>query len=163
MNNLTYIILLGVGATALMDAWSIARKSLFGTPLPNYGMVGRWIAHMALGRFRHEAIAKSSPMHGEHVIGWVSHYLIGITFATLLVAICGNSWIENPTFSPALAVGIGTVAAPFLLMQPGMGAGIAASKTPKPNTARLQSLVTHAVFGLGLYAAGCLVNFFNSI
>jgi hypothetical protein len=48
-------------------------------------------------------------------------------------------------------VGIGTVAAPFFLMQPGMGAGIAASRTPRPNAARLQSLLTHAVFGLGLY------------
>jgi hypothetical protein len=53
-----------------------------------------------------------------------------------------------------LLVGIGTVAAPFLLMQPGMGAGMAASRTPAPNAARLQSLLTHAVFGLGLYLGG---------
>jgi Protein of unknown function (DUF2938) len=46
------------------------------------------------------------------------------------------------------------VAAPFLLMQPGMGAGIAASRTPRPAAARLHSLVTHGIFGLGLYAAG---------
>jgi len=43
-----------------------------------------------------------------------------------------------------------------------MGAGIAASRTPRPGAARLQSLVTHAVFGLGLYAAGCLVSFLYS-
>jgi hypothetical protein len=55
-----------------------------------------------------------------------------------------------------MIVGIGSVVAPFLLMQPGMGAGIAASRTPKPGAARLNSLVTHAVFGLGLYAAGWL-------
>jgi hypothetical protein len=52
-----------------------------------------------------------------------------------------------------LAVGIGTVAAPFLLMQPGMGAGLAARRSPRPAAARLHSLVTHAVFGLGLYAS----------
>lgn len=45
------------------------------------------------------------------------------------------------------------MAAPFLLMQPGMGAGIAASRTPRPTIARLHSLLTHAIFGLGLYAA----------
>jgi hypothetical protein len=44
-------------------------------------------------------------------------------------------------------------------MQPGMGAGIAARRTPRPGAARLQSLVTHAVFGFGLYAAATLVNF----
>ena len=37
-------------------------------------------------------------------------------------------------------------------MQPGMGAGIAASRTPRPAAARVQSLLTHAIFGLGLYA-----------
>ena len=66
--------------------------------------------------------------------------------------IWGLAWIQRPTIGPALIVGIGTVAAPFLLMQPGMGAGIAASRTPRPAAARIQSLVTHAVFGLGLYA-----------
>jgi hypothetical protein len=45
------------------------------------------------------------------------------------------------------------VAAPFFLMQPGMGAGIAASRTPRPAAARLHSLINHAVFGLGLYLA----------
>ena len=58
---------------------------------------------------------------------------------------------------PALLVGIGTVVAPFLLMQPGMGAGVAASRTPRPAAARVQSLVTHAIFGLGLYASGWVV------
>ena len=49
------------------------------------------------------------------------------------------------------------MAAPFLIMQPGMGAGIAASRTPRPAAARMQSLVTHGVFGLGLYVAGWIV------
>ena len=39
-----------------------------------------------------------------------------------------------PTFLPALLVGIGTVAAPFFILQPGMGAGIAASRTPNPRS-----------------------------
>jgi hypothetical protein len=72
----------------------------------------------------------------------------------VLLAIWGLDWARHPTIGPALIVGIGSVAAPFLFMQPGMGAGIAASRTPHPATARLHSLVTHGVFGLGLYAAG---------
>jgi hypothetical protein len=42
-------------------------------------------------------------------------------------------------------------------MQPGLGLGIAASRTPQPNVARLRSLATHAVFGLGLYAAAAIL------
>ncbi|MCC6194030.1 MAG: DUF2938 family protein, partial [Burkholderiales bacterium] len=60
--------------------------------------------------------------------------------------------------APAMIVGIASVAAPFLVMQPGMGAGIAASRTPRPAAARVQSLLTHAIFGLGLWAAGSLTS-----
>jgi hypothetical protein len=160
MNYLIFTLTIGIGATAMMDLWAIARKSLFGIAPPNYGLVGRWIAHMTRGRFRHESIAASSRMYGERIIGWTAHYLIGIAFAALLISIWGVEWVRYPTIVPAIAIGIGTVAAPFFLMQPGMGAGIAASRTPRPAAARLQSLITHAVFGLGLYATGWLIHLF---
>ena len=154
-------LFIGAGATLAMDLWTLARRQLFGTPLADYGLVGRWFGHMARGRFRHERIAAAPPVPCERAIGWTAHYLIGIAFAGVLLAICGLAWARQPTLAPALAIGIATVAAPFLLMQPGMGAGIAASRTPRPNVARAQSLVTHAIFGLGLYAAGLFLNFLS--
>jgi hypothetical protein len=153
---LSYVVcavLIGAGATAVMDLWSIARKRLLGIPPADYALVGRWIAHMTKGRFRHERIAAASPVRGERLVGWIAHYLIGIAFAAILLAIWGLDWVRRPTIGPALIVGVGSVVAPFFLMQPGMGAGIAASRTPRPAAARLPSLITHAVFGLGLYAA----------
>lgn len=154
MNYPVAMIFVGIGATVVMDVWGIMRRKLFGTPLPNYALVGRWIAHMRHGRFRHESIARSTSVRGERAIGWTAHYAIGIAFAGLLLGLWGREWIDRPTLGPALIVGLATVAAPFLLMQPGMGAGLAASRTPRPTAARVQSLVTHAVFGVGLYLAG---------
>jgi hypothetical protein len=162
MDYVVCTLLIGTTATAVMDIWALARKRLLGTPLPDYGLVGRWIGHMPRGRFRHDSIAAASPVHGERLIGWSAHYLIGIGFAALLLAISGLEWIQQPTLGPALAVGIGTLAAPFLVMQPGMGAGIAASRTSRPAAARMQSLVTHGVFGLGLYAAGWIVRLLSA-
>jgi hypothetical protein len=112
---------------------------------------------MARGRFRHDAIAASPPVQHERLIGWTAHYLIGVAFAGVLLAIWGVEWARQPTLAPALIVGIVSVAAPFLVMQPGMGAGIAASRTPRPSAARVQSVVTHTVFGCGLYAAAWLL------
>lgn len=162
MDYLICTLGIGIGATAVMDIGGIVRHRLFGIALPNYGLVGRWIGHMPRGRFRHASIAKSAPIRGELVIGWLTHYLTGITFAALLLTIWGLEWISQPTIGPALTVGLATVAAPFLLMQPGMGAGIAACRTPRPAAARIQSLITHTVFGVGLYVTGWVIHLFLS-
>lgn len=143
--------LTGIGATALMDVWGLLRKPLLGQPVPDYGLVGRWLLWMPRGRFRHAAIAKAEPRPGERGVGWLAHYLIGIGFAALLVGTCGTGWLLAPRLAPALLTGLVTTSAPFLLMQPCMGAGLAAARTPRPNAARLQTLVTHLVFGSGLY------------
>jgi hypothetical protein len=147
-------ILIGAGATAFLDMWSAARARFFGAAKPDYAPVGRWLAHMTCGRFFHDAIAESAPIRGERLIGWIAHYLIGIGFAAVLLTGWGVEWAREPTLIPALIVGIGSVAAPFLVMQPAMGAGIAASRTPNPVAARLRSITTHTIFGFGLYAAG---------
>lgn len=154
MDYLICTLITGIGATVVMDVWGIARRPLLGVAAPDYALVGRWFAHMPRGRFRHDAIAAAPAMTGERAIGWIAHYLTGIAFAAVLLSIWGLAWVRQPTLGPALLVGIATVAAPFLLMQPGMGAGIAARRAPRPNAVRVQSLITHAVFGLGLYAAG---------
>lgn len=146
-------ILVGAGATALMDLWSLVRRRLFGMPLPDYGLVGRWIGHMRHGRFRHEAIGRARPIRHEAALGWSAHYLIGIAYAALLPLLRGVAWLHEPSLAPALAVGVGTVLAPFLLMQPGMGSGFFARRSPRPAATRMHSLANHAVFGLGLYLA----------
>jgi len=159
MEHLVHAIPIGAGATALIDLWALARNRLFGIATPNYGFVGRWLAWLPRGRFRHDPIAATPPVANELLLGWAAHYAIGIAFAAVLLAVWGGDWVRHPSLGPALVVGIASVAAPYFLMQPGMGLGIAASRAPRPNAARLQSLATHAVFGAGLYAAARVLNF----
>src|SRR5687768_251756 len=128
MDYLMHAALIGGGATALLDLWTLARRRITGTPVPDYGLVGRWLAYMPRGRFRHEAIGRVPAVRGEAALGWTAHYLIGMSFALVLLAIWGLGWPRQPTIGPALLVGVATVAAPFLLMQPGMGAGFFASR-----------------------------------
>jgi hypothetical protein len=149
--------LIGAGATAVLDLWSAMRARFFRVPFPNYLLVGRWIGHFPAGRFAHADIAKSSPVAGEGAIGWAAHYGTGILYAAILLAIMGPDWARHPTLIPALTFGLITVAAPFLLMQPGMGQGIAASKAPNPAVARIRSVLAHLVFGLGLYVSALLL------
>lgn len=151
------IALVGIGATAAMDVWLLILARL-GVPTTSFAMVGRWVGHVARGQFAHGAISKAAPIPFELGLGWLTHYLIGIAYAALLVAAQGTDWLAQPTLLPAVAVGVVTVAAPWFVMQPAMGSGFLASKTPAPLKNCLRNLANHAVFGAGLYlAAAALV------
>ncbi len=150
------VIVIGAGATVVMDLWGLFQKHAFGVPSLNYAMVGRWIGHMPDGHFIHENIGKAAPVRGEQWLGWGAHYVIGILFAGILLIIWGPAWAAAPTLLPALLIGVLTVIAPFFILQPGMGAGIAASKTPDPKVSRMRSLIAHTSFGFGLYISALI-------
>jgi hypothetical protein len=145
-------IVIGAGATVVMDVWAAVLRR-FGVPSLNFALLGRWIGHLPRGRWLHQSIAKATPIQGELLIGWCAHYSIGITFAALLLAVFGAQWGRSPTLLPALLVGVVTVAAPLFVLQPALGAGIASSKTPAPVFNTVKSLITHTIFGLGLFLA----------
>lgn len=156
METVLRVVLIGAGATVVMDVWLMALKRL-GVPTLNFAYIGRWIGNGPGFRWARDGIAKAPPVRGELLLGWMAHYAIGVLFAALLVGVCGMDWALAPTLAPAVSVGIATVLIPLLIMQPAMGAGIASSRTPKPLLNVLKSLANHAVFGIGLYVAALLV------
>ncbi|MEH6446186.1 MAG: DUF2938 domain-containing protein [Oceanospirillaceae bacterium] len=147
----TNAVIIGIGATVVMDIWAILLQRIFGIAPLNFAFVGRWLAYMPRGVVCHDDISRVEPVAVEAVVGWVAHYLIGIIFAIVLLMFTGNAWLMEPSLLPAITFGALTVTFPYFIMQPCLGLGIAAAKTPKPNVARFRSLLTHVVFGLGLY------------
>lgn len=152
LNLAAHAVVIGAGATMVMDLWAALLRRALGVASLDLALLGRWIGHFPRGRFRHERIALAAPIRGERLIGWSAHYTIGVMFAAVLLAVWGAEWLDRPTLMPALVVSWATLVAPFFVMQPAMGAGIASSKTPRPGPARLRSIATHTVYGLGLYA-----------
>lgn len=149
---MTRMVVIGVGATLTMDLWAALLRRL-GVPSLNFAMLGRWLGHLPEGKVLHESIGSAAPVRGELVLGWAAHYGIGITFAGLLLAVFGLSWARSPTPGPALVIGLVTVVAPLFVLQPALGAGIASMNTPAPLFNTLKSVVTHTVYGVGLYVA----------
>jgi hypothetical protein len=158
MNTETNYILggiaIGLGATLMMDLWNLFLKRAFQIPSLNYCLLGRWLRHMPEGTFRHASIASAPKKSFECNVGWIAHYSIGAIFATVFVVLLAGEWLARPTLMPALLYGIATVAIPLFVMQPSLGLGVASSKAPNPLQARLKSLMTHTVFGVGLYVCG---------
>ncbi len=183
-------VLIGVGATMVMDLWARAevreegsegrRNGYGGTrPIgrPNWNRrgsprpgavvlrqlgvpslklayLGRWIGHLPRRHWRHASIARATPIRGESWIGWCAHYSIGIIFSALLLWTHGLGWARSPTFCAPRAVH-GNRHRRRAMVHPATrdGSGIASWKTPTPVFNGLKSLVTHTVFGFGMYLA----------
>lgn len=151
-------VAIGVGASLLMDVWNLLLKRAFGIPSLNYCLLGRWIGHMPRGTFRHSSIQLAPPKPMECVFGWVAHYTIGAGLAVGFLFVVSRAWLVEPVLLPAVLWGWGTAVFPFFVMQPAMGLGIAASRTAHPMQARVKSLATHTVFGVGLYLCAQALN-----
>ena len=155
LQDIERILLVGIGATAVLDTWLILLGRM-GVPTLNFAFVGRWVGHLTRGTIVHAGIARSTPIHGELALGWFTHYAIGISFAWALLVMQGMSWARQPTFWPCILLGVCTVLMPLFVMQPAMGAGFASSKTATPAKNVIRSVANHAVFGFGLYVSSLL-------
>lgn len=149
-------VLLGAGATVFMDLYTLVIKKIWNIPSLDYCILGRWIGHFKKGTFNHPNIIQASRLQGEKALGWIAHYSIGIIFAYVLLFTWGESWLIHPTAFPPVVIGLATTLAPWLIMQPAFGFGIAASRLPHPSIARLRSLQAHLVYGIGFIYNGII-------
>jgi hypothetical protein len=152
-------IVMGIAATLLMDLWNLFLLRTFRLPSLNYCLLGRWVRHLPEGTLRHASIASAREKAGECTVGWIAHYSIGVMLALGFVMLASEDWLARPTLPPALLYCVTTVVFPFFILQPSLGLGIASSRTPNPTQARLKSLGTHIIFGVGLYLAGLGVSY----
>ena len=155
--NIWTACLIGLMATGFMDLSAWLRLRLWGVRGLDYRLVGRWLLSPRSAAHPPPPITQRPAQAGERAVGWAVHGASGLAFALL-------SW-QAHTLAPAvprlvlcLGTGLITMALPLLLMQPGMGLGVAASRTPTPWRARRGTLFAHLSYGLGLWLAWWLVD-----
>jgi hypothetical protein len=85
-----------------MDLWLLLLAGI-GIRAADFALVGRWVGHLAPGRFAHASISRARAIRHELCLGWLTHYAVGIAYAGLLVALQGLDWVRAPTMLPALA------------------------------------------------------------
>jgi hypothetical protein len=155
MNMQLNVIINGIIATVLFDLWLLMQKFM-GRRILNFALLGRWIGHFKNFKFFHTKVSDAPKVPFEFIVGLIGHYAIGIFIAELLLLFANQQWFLKPDIYVALAVGAATVAFPLLIMQPGMGGGVAFTRTAAPLKSCLNSLLNHIVFGFCLYIAAIL-------
>lgn len=155
-------VIVGIGATLITDLWNLFLRHSFHIRSLNFCFLGRWILYMPDGILRHHNISETKPKSFECLTGWLVHYTIGISLTVFFVIIVSDHWLKQPAFFPALFYGICTVVFPLFILQPALGSGMASSKTKNPLQARLKSLMTHLIFGIGLWVSAHAFTFFSA-
>jgi hypothetical protein len=151
MNELVEGALIGVVATIVMDLWALVAKHGLRLPVSDWALVGRWFAHMPSGKFVHRPIGAAAAVRGELALGWAAHYAIGIVYGIAYRLAAGALSAALPPLVEAVLFALALLVFPWLVMQPALGAGVFASRTPRPAVARLVSVSMHTAFGVGLY------------
>ena len=149
--------LIGAIATFVIDIWAVFIKQIFRLPTANWALVGRWFGYLPRGKFIHHPITDSPAISNELTIGWFAHYLTGIFYGIAYLGIVQDILSRSPSLISALIFGLVTLVAPWLILQPGMGGGIFASRTPRPGVIRIVNVSMHAIFGISLFVAWLLI------
>ncbi|MGL2965839.1 DUF2938 family protein [Flavobacterium sp. XGLA_31] len=150
MNNTLKTILVGIGATAAVDVFTYI-LSLFTHKGHGILYIGRWEAYIFKGQFVHNTIRETPSMANELLIGWITHYTIGVVFAFSLVFLFGKKWLNSPSFLPAMILGNVTLFIPICIVQPVLGFGIAFSKIPQAPFLLIKIILIHTVYSIGIY------------
>ena len=133
-----------------MDMMSLISHQLFKINAFNYALLGRWVLYWQQKKFTHHNIQQSPPQKYEASIGWFFHYLIGILWTYLYFIL--SHFLHYPiTLWNTIIFSIITTCIPFLIIQPALGFGMFAQKTPNPFKSMRNSVLAHLYFGLGLY------------
>lgn len=152
-----YGAFIGLGATLAMDVWAFIQSRVWGIAFPNWALPGRWFAHLFKAKVFHKDIKLADEVPYELALGWLFHYGVGVAYGFLFLLLVGVDWLIEPHLLSAWLFSIATIAAGWFILQPGMGLGWAASRTPTPWKARGLGLIAHTAFGIGMWASGMSV------
>lgn len=144
-------LFIGLLATILIDAWALFLQSVLRLPTTNWAMVGRWIGHLHHGKFVHDSIATAVPVAGERTLGWVTHYVIGLLYGVAYLWLIVETLGKKPGLISAMVFSLVLLVAPWFIMQPGLGLGVLARRTPRPWLIRGINISVHIIFGVGLF------------
>ncbi|MDE5469924.1 DUF2938 domain-containing protein [Elizabethkingia meningoseptica] len=146
MKVILKVILAGFAGTLGTDVWTFILK-IFGVHSHGLLLVGQWvISHMGTS-------LQNRLIGNELLIGWTAHYCLGISFSFLPLLLYGKKWLNRPTITKALIIGVITFVLGIFIIQPILNFGVAFSNYANQPVILLKVALFHIVYSIGLYTA----------
>jgi len=147
----------GVLGTLAMDSLNhlFARSGILSRI--DVRMIGKMAAGWVHGRFYYRHPDEMEQVAKEKLIGYITHYAIGICFAVPFML--GWAILVGGPASPewALGYGVATTVASLFFVYPSMGFGVFGIRSPDGLRAPISSLANHFFFGVGMAVAVAVV------
>jgi hypothetical protein len=157
MNLVLTGVAAGVLGTLAMDVLNLLFSRTGVLLKIDAAMIGRMAAGWTSGRFRYAHPGEMKEVANERLLGYVTHYAIGVSLALPFV-LGWDLLIGGPAPPPwAFAYGVATTAASWFFVYPSMGMGALGRRSPDGIKAPLSSLANHLFYGAGLAAGVSLL------
>lgn len=156
--DLAYTALItGIAGTIAMDLSNYAFSRVGLILKIDVAMIGRMAAGWAKGRFSYGNPSELKSVTHETLLGYLAHYVIGISLAVVYLAAWELSVDGPPSPYWATLYGFVTTAVSEFYVYPSMGLGVCGRRSPERLKAGLSPVVNHLFFGLGMgVAVACL-------
>jgi hypothetical protein len=143
-------IIAGILGTIAMDLlnYLLARMGLILRI--DVRMIGRMSAGWFRGRFRYHNPAEMVQVANELLLGYLTHYAIGVGLAIPFVFAWSHLFGKPLSPEWILTYGVATTVASVLVVYPSMGLGVFGMRSPEGIRAPLSSLANHFFFGAGM-------------
>ena len=146
-------VVAGVLGTLVMDSLNYLFARIGILTKIDIGIIGRMSAGWIRGHFRYHDPDEIEQVTHDVVLGYLTHYVIGIVLAVVYV-LGWDLLVGGPTSSIwALTYGVATSVASYFIVFPSMGFGVFGRRSPEGFKNSLSPLANHLFFGIGMAVA----------
>ena len=144
-------IVTGIIATVLFDIFQISISYAYKVNKTKWNLVGRYFIGLKNHKLFVENIESENSIKNELFIGYFIHYSVGAIYG-LIYVIINLLFFDHPSLFLAIFIGFMTVLGAWCYMMPyAYNTGFFASKKEDQFQIMVQNLITHFIFGIGLY------------
>ena len=141
----------GLIATIIFDLFNQSLNYAYNINKPKWFLLGRYFIGFTKGKYFRESIEVDNEENNELLWGYGIHYLIGIIYG-LFYVIFNYLFFDYPSLLAAYFFGFITVLGAWCFLMPfAYNLGFFASKSDQQFKILAQNLISHFVFGTGLF------------
>ena len=141
----------GLIATIIFDLFNQSLNYAYNVNKPKWFLLGRYFIGCTRGKYFRKSLETDNEENNELIWGYGIHYLIGIIYG-LFYVIFNFLFFGYPSLLAAYSFGFITVLGAWCFLMPfAYNLGFFASKSDQQFKILAQNLISHFVFGTGLF------------